>query len=496
MAKKNSLIARILIPPALVIGGIMSLWENEGRFDYYKAARDATVIESPDVAPAGATVAMTAELDTGIAIPGEYVEDVLGYHVVSRSAEIYSWTERRDDDGTSSWSKGWHSSLESNSRNGGLRQTLRSATLYPPRYRLGDLEIAPANIHFADSYEDIAVASLPLSDAGRGQGLFTAGGYLFKGEGGDRLGDERVSYRGVPNSAIASYFGLIGAGVATGKQHAMDRSLVSGIIGNDGILHHLVNGGREEALHTIKADLQRLKWLVRLGGTAAVVFGIFVFFSGFVNLLYRIPILGSLVSTGVLLVSVVIGFSISLLVILASLAFHEPLLVLLPVALIVTVVVLFQRRAKAARENVRASLRERRPGRAAGLTGAGAPAAGAAPSDTRTVEALFISLATLALADGTLDEKENRFLVRWGRGSGIARARMKELFALAKREHGPVHAADREDLVLLTCLAMADGTLSVKELSGLIAIGKRIGLSVEDVREIIVAVESDAAAPA
>ena len=61
------------------------------------------------------------------------------------------------------------------------------------------------------------------------------------------------------------------------------------------------------ALEKIKADLSTKTWLTRAGGSAAIVFGFMMFFSVFASLLYRIPVLGSIVQGGVFLVQGIEG---------------------------------------------------------------------------------------------------------------------------------------------------------------------------------------------
>ena len=207
--KKNNKAAAVVIGPALVIGGVLSLWENEGRFDYYEASKDATVITSPDEAP-GQPIAYTQSLNTEIPIRGEYVVQFTGYHYVRRRAEIYSWDRTEDSDGDVSWSLGWESSLQNNSRNSGLEQVLSSGTLYPEVYELGQLEISPQSIHFVDGTVAIAPESVRLAPSGESLPLAPSGEYFYLDKGReDDLGDERIGFRGVPNTPTASYFGLI-----------------------------------------------------------------------------------------------------------------------------------------------------------------------------------------------------------------------------------------------------------------------------------------------
>lgn len=488
--EQKGVVGRVISAAVLVCGGILALWENEGRFNHYKAARAARVVSTPADASAGETVCVTGDLDTGIPIAVEYVEQFTGYHVVWREAEIYSWRESTDSDGHTTWSKGWYGSLDRNSRNTGIRQTLSSDALYPPEYRLGGLEIVPARIHFVDDDAAIPCGQLALARAGQRAGLQPGGDYFFKGAGSlgaPALGDERVGFRGVRNTPTATYFGLVAGGVARGKQFDIAQSLVSGIIKNDGILHHLVNGDRDAALATMKGHFHRLQWMVRLGGTAAVVIGVQALFGGFVNLLYAIPLIGRLAETAVLLVSLIIGVTISVAVMLAAIVAHHPWTVAAPLALVVVGFLVFRWRAKHARRNVRQSVDRLQE-------------EDSSPIDellrreslARRAETTFTNLAKLALADGGLSKKENKHLVRWGKRSGLTEDRLKELFAQAKREGGDPEATDRADLTLLTCLALRDGVLSTKELSVLNGFGKKLGMTAHDVRKVIVRLERGA----
>ena len=85
--RKKKKAGGLLIGPALIVAGCMALWQNEGRFDYYTAARDATVITSPIESPVE-PIAYTARLRTDIPIEGDYVTRFDGYLVVNRQAEI------------------------------------------------------------------------------------------------------------------------------------------------------------------------------------------------------------------------------------------------------------------------------------------------------------------------------------------------------------------------------------------------------------------------
>jgi len=344
-------------------------------------------------------------------------------------------------------------------------------------------------------------------------------------------GDERVSYSAIPNAPTTSYFGVIEGGRAVGRQFEEVSGLIAMIIANDGILHHLVNGEREEALAKLKADLRMKTWMVRIFGTVAVVMGFFIFFSVFMSLLYRIPVLGNFVEYGVFLFSAVLGLTLSLLAILSGLVFHNPLTVALPLALLVGGVFWFLRRSRVASRNAKAALDRRMraqefasssvkpppppPGAPKGPAPGSVPATDAQvpnppPETSRSpaqppaaplsgrelIEHTFVNLAALALSEGKLSKKENRFLIEWGKENGINGARMQDLFAQARNDPPEMHHATKDDLEILALMAMADGVLSTPEWNFLWKIADRLDMKPQDLREMLLAIEKGAALPA
>ena len=221
MSKKNRKLAGIIIGPVLVIGGLIALLENESRFNYYEAARDTTPIQLIND-NTGQTISYTNDLDTTIPIPGDYVEEFTSYLLIERRAEIYSWDESTDSDGNTEWNLGWYSHLDNNHRNNGLEQKLRSGDLYPDKYVVGDMTISPRKIHFVDDDVNVPLNNLALSSKGKEIGLTRTSNYFYLHKGrSDNLGDERISYDGIPVSKVASYFGLVSGGQGVGKQIRM-----------------------------------------------------------------------------------------------------------------------------------------------------------------------------------------------------------------------------------------------------------------------------------
>lgn len=59
--------------------------------------------------------------------------------------------------------------------------------------------------------------------------------------------------------------------IGRGMQFDYKCGFISGIIKDDGMLHHLVNGTRDEALKTIESRLSKLKWIIRFADAAAII---------------------------------------------------------------------------------------------------------------------------------------------------------------------------------------------------------------------------------
>jgi hypothetical protein len=486
MAKTNRH-KSIVAGPVIVVVAVLCLWANEGRFDYFQAARKTIELTSPDGASPEVPVSYTAELQE-CRFKGRYVSEFKGYYRVSVSAEIYSWKRTEDEDGNVSWSKGWQSSLQENSRNGGLARELRSQSHGLPFYQLGDLEVQGEQLHFADDYETVPLGQLTLSDDGKALGLTQEGDrfYLRRSTAGDELGDERLAFSGIPTKNAATYFGLIRDRKGIGKQHDYKQGFISDLIQNDGMLHHLVNGNRTTALQTIKAHIRKLKWTVRLVGTAAVCFGLLILLSRFLHLIISLPLIGSLASLGVMLVSVVLGLTISLLTVASSMVYHNPWTAFIGLGLLVALVFGLLALRNVAKKNAVARLQSALDSVAPGQHYAGGSGSQLDWDSEEGIKTRYRNLVRLAMIDGKLEESENNFLVEWGRSKGLEDEIIVELFDEAKRDAENGLTATRfEDLYAMIALAMIDGYMSLKELTHITNLGEKLGMNKAQINTVV-----------
>ena len=145
-SKSKNKAGGFVVGPILVVLSLGALWKNETRFDYHKAAKKTGHVAPLEQAVEGQNFSYSGEMDTSRTLSGKYIETFTGYLEIRRSAEIYCWDRDEDSDGDVTWRKTWMSSVESNSRNSGLRQELSSGRMLPPSYQVGDLEITAKQI--------------------------------------------------------------------------------------------------------------------------------------------------------------------------------------------------------------------------------------------------------------------------------------------------------------------------------------------------------------
>lgn len=468
-----------------MLGAILCLWKTEGRFDYYQAAKKARVLAAPFESASNQSVAFTGKLGT-LEIGGRYIEKLPGYLQVQELAEIYSWERTHDDDGDR-WSKGWHRHLQRNNRNTGLNQTIEGNTWQAVEYHVGDFTVSGDQLRFVDASVPIPPANVTFNQQGKQSGLVQQADVFYKrnpqGEG--QLGDERLTILGISAQHTVSYFGRIQDGMAVGKQFRVKEGFISKLIRDDGMLHHLVNGDRETALQSMKSHIQKIKWMVRLFGTGALILGQLFFWGQIVHLLIAVPILGRFVGAGILVFSIVSGLLISMGVILVGILVQNLIVVLLLVLLLVAVVVYLVSAQRRSRQHARNYLQ------------ATASRQTSAPVENQTavepemlnsdqLHKSFKNLVKISLIDGELDDKENNFLADWARSRNIPDETIVTLFDEAKREKEQgLEATSYEDLHFLITLSMMDGNMSTQELRHITDLGQKLGMNQQQIRATI-----------
>lgn len=468
--------AGFIIGPLLAFFALVALWKNETRFDYYRAAAATHVINSPDDGSTGQLISLTGPMNPELTFVGKYVESFTGYLVVHRTAEIYAWNRTEDDDGVD-WDLTWMYSVEDNSRNDGIIQRLSSDRFVPPQYSVGELTVSRELIEFVDDLHDIEPTDLNMErdDLKVEEQFF----YLRKHRA-NNLGDERISYTGIPVPAIATYFGKLDWNRGVADTTHRRQGFLNEIILDTGVLHHIVAGDRDTALATMKAHIQALKWLVRIIGTIVVIVGLNIICSVAFGLFFHLPLLGWLVEWGAFAFATVIGLSLATGTIVVGYMVTHSWVSLAFVGVLSLIAFLFYRRGKATQKTFKKDLDVR---------------FGRSLSANELQELQFIELAQLTLSDSRRDEKELAFLQEWGSKQRWDQSKIDELIEKAQQQQAApgANVSTEDHLLNLIRLSLADGRTSKYEMKSIRKVGKKLGRSNMEIKRLLSRVRLSAA---
>lgn len=474
--RKKSGWGGFLIGPALILASLVVLYKNEARYDYSREAAGTIVLQDVAEGTEGQLISCTGPMDQSLTIRGKYVDAFVGYLVVYRSAEIYAWDRDEDDDNHVTWRQEWMSSPQSNSRNSSITQTLSSDDCRPAVYRVGELPVAEERIEFVDSTESITTNGLLLSDEGKTHHLRSDGDkfYLSKGKA-DRLGDERLSYTGVPVPAIGTYFGKYAGGKGVAYDDNLRTDMISSLIQDSGVLHHLVAGERSVALATMKQHIATLKWIIRGIGTALTVLGFLIMISSMLSLVYALPIIGPMAEWGAWILAILIGVPVALLTISISFLLSNPLWLVLLVVVGAGFVYMIRRKGRKTQDAMQQHL---------------AQAYGHVVEPDEYVDLEYRELVHLAISDADFGEPEMEFLYEWGKKHGWDREKCDSVIDSVQANHasglsgGEAKEATDEHLKNLILLAMADGSVTVYEMRAIRRAASKLGYDESMIRDL------------
>ena len=468
--KKGSGILFGLVMVGLSIGAI---WKNEHRFDYFKAARDAAPVETVDHLASGTLFSHSGAMDQSLTLEGKYVRSFQGYLEIDRVAEIHAWDRDEDDDGVS-WSMRWMSYLQDNERNTGLEKRFKSATIAPSTYRIADLSVDSKKIQFVDPGQSIPPAGLTLTSLGKEQGLVPGDDYFHLAKGApEQLGDERISYRGIPVPEVATYFGKWGGGTGVAHQTEVEKGFISGIIQDKGILHHLVAGPRETALATLKRHLARLKMIVRIVALAACTLGGGILFGSLTRFLVFVPFFGPFFNQVTGWLGMLVGFLLGVITLALAYLTSQPWILASFAGVLAAALVLLGINATRKRRRIQRNV---------------AHTLGHTPSPAELKELEFIQLWSLAGSNGAITPDEQGRLDRLIRKNGWSPATVTGLTQRAERERAAT--SDREKLENLIRYSLADGRIDRKELKSLQSAASWIGVDRKDLRTLMTRVQA------
>lgn len=461
--------------------GLAALWYNEGRFNYYQASKKTTPVKYLSEADPNAKNghSFSGSLDKVKPLEGTYVESFPNFMYVNRSSQIYSWVKTKDDKDRIRWSKEWTQKVQRNSRNNGIVKTLDGPYRFiQPEFNIDDLKVTN-DVYFVDDAVHIDPSQIKLSAEGKQEHLIPIDGYLYKlrkGNNQNELGNERIWYMGLPYFPTASYFGRIKDKTAVMIKSKEKKNQIQLLINDHGNLHYLVKGNRKEALETLKSSFSKLMWLVRIGMTIKVIFGLFFLMNRFISL-FEIPFLSSFMRTGAWILSTIIGSALSATVIMAGMIANNPLLLFIPGSIVGLLFFLMKKKETKKSKIIKERLKQN--------------------TFTRTfdqetldikpnIEKTFLNLTKIALADNKLDKREKSFLVHWGKVNGLDTDTIKSLFKKAKtNKDKDFEPMTDEEFNFLIQMAYVDGFMSIQERHQINNAGRSMGKSKREISDQI-----------
>ena len=366
------------------------LWWNEGRAVKTAKMLKTASTECVDVADVSTVdPALNGKLihATAVAKTDETLTDPdYGIQVnaiwLKRSTEYYQWVE--------------HSTSETKDKIGGGQETV---TTYTYSREWVSSPVNSNSFHDPD-YKGVNSTRLTVPDNSVRAEKVSFGGYVLPVSMVNsiparepvalpaELGDGRTSF--VNNNVL--YYGENPASPAVGDVRVTftqgtggDASILAQVVGDTFESYKHKNGKQLQVLtmgeHSMesmfeseKAANKAILWLLRIVGIMLVIAALRMVFNILVTLLKVLPPLAKVGELGVNLVTAVVGFIWSLLVILIAWVVYRPVLAIVLAAVIVALVVFLIRKSKAAPE----------PAPAAAPA---APAAPSAPADTAVEEA-------------------------------------------------------------------------------------------------------------
>lgn len=346
----------ILTGLVLLVAAIVLLWWNEGRAvkvsKMLKAAEtecvDVASVDSVDPALEGKLIHATAVAKTDeVLTDPDYGLSVNAIRL-ERDVEYYQWVE--------------HSSSETKDKIGGGQETTTTYT-YSKEWVSGPVDsgsfkdpdyqgsnyvrtTVPENTVTAQKVDfgayvlpQAMVGAIPAGTAvnvpdsvANGVDIFVQGNTVYYGENPQTpaVGDVRVSFSEA-DGGVASILGQVKGNTFESFKHKNGKSLMVLRMGEH---------SQEEMFESEKASNKFILWLVRILGIILMISALRMMFDILVAILKVLPFLGNIAQVGVNLVTSVVGFILSLVVIMIAWVAYRPLLAVV-LALVIVALVCF-----------------------------------------------------------------------------------------------------------------------------------------------------------
>ncbi len=345
----------------LFLASFVVLWVNEGRTDMSRVAMKETVpvnAAALDVANEGKPVSVTGMLSSYETIgdpeflnPGKYLS-------LTRNVEMYAWVEKSESTTeknvggsettttTYSYVQEWTSSPADSSTfkdpagHANPPMPYQDQTFYVNTAFVGVYPVDVKSLSLPGQSEVVLNASMVNP---RYTGMIS-GNYIFVKPGGygyyggtsaPTVGDVRIHYTGLASDINMTVFGQL-----TGGQ------IVPFIYKGEDRLYHARFGTREEAIATLSQEHKTVGWILRLVGFLMMWIGLTMFFGPINAVLDVLPFLGNVGRGLVSIVMFFVALGLSIATIIVSMIAHNPIALIITIAILVGVVFLIGRLIK------------------------------------------------------------------------------------------------------------------------------------------------------
>jgi hypothetical protein len=337
----NSFIAAVL-GVLLFFGSFFVLWFNEGRINLATTAQRSVAMDSASLHAEldGKLVAATGQLASGEELgDGELLEPG-SYLQVMRRVEMYAWEEDKQttshkeiggstrNETTYTYRTEWTASPASSSSfkvpNGHSNPSLplQGTTQTASALTLGAYSVDPGALTFPDAR--------PLSldaDTVQESQYALSGDYLLSRREAltnPKVGDLRISYQVVPSPIKVTLFGM-----------PQGDRLAAYQVKGDTMLYRAFDSDRATAIKTLDTEYRQALWLFRGLGFLMMWFGLMMAFGPITAVFNILPIAGSASGCLIGVASFVVALVLSAVTVLISLIFHNLILLIIVLALIV-----------------------------------------------------------------------------------------------------------------------------------------------------------------
>ena len=333
----------------ILIIGICLLWYNEGR----TVASQSTINEARknykdvksdkiDDKNEGKLIATKGKIDLSEA--ETLTDTIFGINIKAaklvRNVEIYQWQENcetdDDDNKKCTYEKVWESGFidssdfEESGHNNPTSVIYESETYISNNIRLGAFYLPEDLIRSLSTNKKKNNNNLTEEYKNKVEGIEVSGNYLTNvKENNPEIGDIRISYSYLDEETISVM------AVQTGNTFEAFTSKK----GKD--IYKIMKGNYTGAqiLEKMTKTNNTWKWILRIVGILLIISGFNSMFSFITNLTDRIPILGKIVSGATSLISTILGFSLSLIIIAIAWFRFRPILSIILIGLVVALAI-------------------------------------------------------------------------------------------------------------------------------------------------------------